>query len=159
MDAGSVENVTAMQGFHLSACPEYLEANRAADFFFLTLDLFLFTFREAILSTVLPFRFLVATMHHAHRAFIAIGSFFKLEGRDGVNDILDLILVRNRIAVRVQIFIAVELVLVAFLVEILWEFPKELILPSVNIICVSIFIDSHVYAATGWSLDIECVPI
>ena len=105
MNASRVENVTAMQGFNLSTRPEHLEANRAADFFLLSLDLLLLARSEAVLSAVcLPSfgcRFPLALMSHTHGAFISLRCFFELERWNGVNDILDFVLVRDRFAIGV----------------------------------------------------------
>ena len=69
MNAARMENMTAMQGFHLRACSKNLEANRAADLFLLSLDLLTFALCEALLlgSTSLVMHLgLFLALSHAH---------------------------------------------------------------------------------------------
>ena len=49
VDATRVENVAALQGFHLGARPQHFKANRATDLFLLPLDFFALALRETVL--------------------------------------------------------------------------------------------------------------
>ena len=48
MDATRVENVAALQGLHLGARPQHFKANRATDFFLLSLDFFALALGETV---------------------------------------------------------------------------------------------------------------
>ena len=91
VDTACMKNMSALQSLDLGSGSKDFEADRAANFFLLSFYLFTLSFCKAILSTSLPFGFVVTLGgDHAHRAFILLLSFFKLEGRYRVYDVPNL---------------------------------------------------------------------
>ena len=171
MDATCVENVATLQGFHLGASPEHFKANRATDLLLLSLDFFALSLRETVLLLLsgrgrapLVLLFVAFLRRHTHGTFIAISCFLKLIGWDRIYDILDFILGRQRLTVRVKIFITIELVIVVLLVNVLRELSKQFITLAVpvKIVLLTVFVYSDLYtrpAALGATLNIVSVSV
>lgn len=107
MDTTCVEHMTTMQLFDLGSRSEHFKANGTAHFFLLTFYFFSFAFSEAILCTVI-----ILSLHHL--LFLLVVTFWcllKFVRRDRIDDIFDFFSRWQRLSVRVQILIVVELIL------------------------------------------------